>query len=87
MLSARTPLSPSKENQIPSSKDLLLKQENFQLADILTYLKDKGIKLPSHLLSSKNSEEFSLKLKPVGGSTKDISEVKSLKIKLSDTEF
>ena len=32
MQSARTPLSPSKENQLPSTKDLLHRQENLQLA-------------------------------------------------------
>lgn len=85
MHSARSPLSPSKENQLPSARDSSIKQENIQLNEILTYLKEKGIKLPSHLVFPKNSEEFSLKLKPLGGSTKDITEVKSLKIKLSDT--
>lgn len=53
----------------------------------MRYLKDKGINLPSHLLFTKNNEDFSLKLKPVGGSIKDINDVKILKIRLSDAEF
>jgi hypothetical protein len=55
MQTSRSPLSPSKENQFPSLRDVSLKQENLQLNEILTYLKEKGIKLPTNLLLSKNS--------------------------------
>ena len=87
MNSARSILSPTKENNLPATRGSPSKLGKGQLAEILSYLKENEIKLPPHLNPTKNPEDFSLKLHSTDGSSKNISEAKALKIKLSDTEF
>lgn len=72
MQSARTPLSPNKENQLPSARGSPTKNQQLQINEILSYLKENGIKVPPHILYPKPNDEFSLKLKPISATNKEV---------------